>query len=97
MRLAAGVLIGAGLLLYGQVMFAEEVRSEVENTFFLWVQIGHATFFLQGADVQASLVLANIDPEYYEHSEKVALTLMILGACLLFSASFVRERSKKRT
>ena len=43
----AGVMVGAGLLLYGQVRFGLYIHDEVENTFFLWRKIGEVTYFLQ--------------------------------------------------
>ena len=39
-----GALLGAGLVLHGQVALARYMRQEVDNTFFLWRAIGHATF-----------------------------------------------------
>ena len=42
----AGVLVGAGLLLYGQVRFGLYIHDEVDNTFFLWRAIGDATYFI---------------------------------------------------
>lgn len=95
MRFVAGLLVGLGLMLYGQLQTAELMREQVQETFWLWRNIGHATFFLQGTDVQVALLLSTIADEHYQHSNRVALTLMIVGGCLLFAAAFVRQRPKR--
>jgi hypothetical protein len=46
--LVGGVLVGAGLVLHGQVALARYMRDEVDNTFFLWRALGEATIVSQG-------------------------------------------------
>jgi hypothetical protein len=80
----AGVLVGAGLLLYGQVRFGLYIHDEVDNTFFLWRAIGEATYFLQSPETQLSLALHEIDKSYLLESRRVSITLMIIGALIAF-------------
>ena len=61
--LIGGVLIGAGLVLHGQVALAHYMRAEVDNTFFLWRAIGEATIFLQGSDVRLAFAMREVPPE----------------------------------
>jgi hypothetical protein len=91
---AAGLILGMGLLLYGQVRLAERMRGEVDSTLFLLRAVGYATFFLQGAKVQVALTLSKLPPGTIEHSRRVAITLLVVGSLLLASVPFVRRRRR---
>ena len=55
-----GALLGAGLVLHGQVALARYMRQEVDNTFFLWRAIGHATFAFQGGETRMALAMCGV-------------------------------------
>jgi len=91
----AGILVGAGLLLYGQVRLAEYFRDEVFSTFFLWRAIGDATYFLQGTDVQVALTLSKLPAESIVHSKRLAITLIVLGGELMLLLPFLKPRRRR--
>jgi hypothetical protein len=81
-----GVLIGAGLVLHGQVALAHHMRDEVAHTFFLWRAVGEATIFLQGGDVRFAFALREVPPEVLRESDLAAWTLVAVGALLAIAA-----------
>ncbi|GEM_PF-2030234 len=97
MFVLSGILIGCGGLLYSQVRVAQVMRAEVDSTFFLFRQIGYATFFLQPNENQIALALAEVDGAYLEHSLRVGLTLCVFGGLILFSAPFVGRSRNRRS
>jgi len=92
----AGVLFGAGLLLYGQVRFGLYIHDEVDNTFFLWRAIGEATYFLQGPETQLALALHEVDKSYLLESRRIGITLMIVGALIAFTTPFIQPLGWRR-
>ncbi|MEZ5987564.1 MAG: hypothetical protein R3F30_00255 [Planctomycetota bacterium] len=93
---AAGMLLGAGLVLYGQVQLAIRLRSDVEGTFFLWRAIGEATFFLQDPVTQLALAMGDIHEDYIRESRRVAVGLLILGGLILGTIPFIRPMHDRR-
>lgn len=77
-----GVLLGAGVVLHGQVALARFMREEVDNTFFLWRWIGKATFSFQGGETRLALAMAEVPPEALATSDKAAWTLVLLGSAV---------------
>lgn len=92
--LLAGLILGAGLLLFGQVKLAERMRAEVESKFFLLRAIGYATFIFQGDDVQVALTIADLPEGAIEHSHRVAVTLLVVGALILFAVPWIRTKRR---
>lgn len=90
----AGVLLGAGGLLLGQVAVARSMEAEVDATFFLFRAIGYATFAFQGSDVQVALAVKELPPGALEHSERVAWMLIAFGGLVWVAAPFVRRRQR---
>ena len=86
----AGVMVGAGLLLYGQVRFGLYIHDEVENTFFLWRAIGEVTYFLQAPETQLALALHEVDKSLLMESRRAGITLMIIGALIAFVTPWIQ-------
>jgi hypothetical protein len=93
--LLGGVLIGAGLVLHGQIAFAKYARQEVANTFILWRGIGRLTFAFQGPANRIALVLDEVPEDVVRESDRAAWVLVVLGAALALSAPLVT--SSRRT
>jgi hypothetical protein len=95
--LGGGVLIGAGLVLHGQVAIAHYMREEVEKTFFLWRAIGQATVFLQGNDVRMAFALREVPRAALQECEVAAWTLIGVGAVLALTAPLLHRRQPARS
>jgi len=87
----AGVLIGGGLVLHGQVALARYLRQQVTDTFFLWKAIGNATFFLQSNDHRLALSLAEVPADVIDESDRAGWTLVIVGSLLAVCAPLLRR------
>jgi uncharacterized membrane protein len=100
--LLGGVLLGAGLVLHGQVALARQLRDEVDQTFVLWRAVGESTVFLQGDDVRMALAMAEVPPHVLRRSDVVAWTLVGVGllvaavAPLLIARRLARGRDRRR-
>ncbi|MCA8969004.1 MAG: hypothetical protein KDC95_04450 [Planctomycetes bacterium] len=92
----AGLLLGAGGLLLGQVHVARIMEERVDSTFFLFRAIGYATFAFQGSDVQVALAIKDLPAGSLEHSERVAWFAIAVGSLFLLAAPFLKRR-KRRT
>lgn len=84
--LLGGVLLGAGLFLHGQVAVARDVRRQVDHTFFLWREVGKATFFLQGSDNRIALTLAEVPDDVLAMSDRTGWTLVWFGLGVALAA-----------
>ncbi|MGE3173651.1 MAG: hypothetical protein AB7O97_13590 [Planctomycetota bacterium] len=82
LTLVGGILIGAGLVLHGQVALAHYMREEVANTFFLWRAVGEATIFLQGGDIRMAFAMREVPIEVLRETDLAAWTLVAVGALL---------------
>lgn len=87
-----GVLLGAGLVLHGQVALVRAMTNEVHNTFFLWRAIGHATIFLQGSDVKMAMAMAEVSPSVLRESDFAAWTLVAVGSLLALAGPLLPRR-----
>lgn len=94
--LLGGICLGAGLFLHGQIALARAYRSGYDETFFLWRQIGHATFFLQGADHRIALTLSEVPAEVIDESDRAAWALLVIGGLFALSAPWVRTPLRAR-
>jgi hypothetical protein len=92
----AGVFFGTGLLLFGQVKTANYMRNEVSSTFFVFRQIGYATFFLQPNENQVALALSEMPESYLVHSKRVAFSLMVFSGLILAFVPFCRDKRKRK-
>lgn len=92
--LVSGLFLGAGALLYGQVRLARDMRHEVEETFFLLRIVAYVTFIFQGDEVQVALTLADLPEGAIEHSERVAVTLLVVGGLVLAAVPWIRQRRR---
>lgn len=90
--LFGGVMVGAGLVLHGQVALVRAMTNEVDNTFFLWRAIGHATIFLQGSDVKMAMAMTEVPPEVLRESDFAAWTLVVVGLLLAFAGPMLPRR-----
>ncbi|MCK5943805.1 MAG: hypothetical protein KAI24_17610 [Planctomycetes bacterium] len=94
-----GVLIGAGLVLHGQVALARYMRDEVDNTFFLWRALGEATFVFQGGETRMALAMSQVPEGALRESDRAAWVLLIIGGLVALAGPLVRRRrgaSKRR-
>ena len=96
LTLLGGVLIGAGLVLHGQLTVACHMREEVDNTFFLWRAVGRMTFMFQGDVTQSALILGDLPERVLVESERAAWSLLFLGAILLLAGALVRVPAARR-
>ncbi|HLU39188.1 MAG TPA: hypothetical protein VK081_07370 [Planctomycetota bacterium] len=87
---AGGCMIGAGLVLIGQLVFADHMRARVRDTFFLWRGIGQVSFIFQDDETKLALWLNEIDPAVLAHSRHVAWVLITLGTMLALVAPWMR-------
>src|SRR5215467_1049326 len=92
--LLGGALLGIGLVLHGQLMIAWQMIGRVDDTFFLWRQVGRATFFLQGSDVRVALALKEIPPAALEECNRAATMMVIVGTLLAITAPLLRVSPK---
>lgn len=96
LTLFGGVLIGAGLVLHGQVALAHLMREEVANTFFLWRAVGEATIFLQGGDVRFAFALREVPAEVLRESDVAAWTLVAVGGLVALAALLLPMPERRR-
>lgn len=77
-----GVILGAGLVLHGQVALARYMRNEVDHTFFLWREIGKATFAFQSGDTRMALAMAEVPEAALKESDRAAWVLVVVGSLI---------------
>ncbi len=92
--LLGGMLLGAGLVLHGQIAFAHYVRDEVERTFFLWRAIAEITFVFQSQDVQLALGAGVLPPAILRECDRAAWALVVIGLAVAASAPLLRRRRR---
>jgi hypothetical protein len=95
LTLLGGILIGAGLVLHGQLTVACHMREQVEDTFFLWRAVGRMTFLFQGDAVQSALVLGDLPELVLVKSERAAWSLLFLGVILLLASALLRPAARR--
>jgi hypothetical protein len=81
-----GVIVGAGLVLHGQVAMARFMRNEVESTFFLWRAIGDATFAFQGEETRMALAMAEVPEAALNESSRAGWVLVVVGSVIALTA-----------
>jgi len=86
-----GALLGAGLVLHGQVALARYMRQEVDNTFFLWRAIGHATFAFQGGETRMALAMSEVPEEALRQSDRSAWVFVIVGGAVGLTGPLLRR------
>ncbi len=86
-----GAILGAGLVLHGQVAMARYMRHEVEGTFFLWRAIGEATFTLQGGDTRMALAMAEVPEAALKESDRAGWVLVVVGSLLALTGPLLRR------
>lgn len=91
-----GLLIGAGLVLHGQVAMAEYARDEVQGVFFLWRAIAQLTFIFWDDMTQTGLFLNDLPAEVLVQSDRLAWTLSLFGVLLEITATQLRRYRKRR-
>ncbi len=89
--LLGGVLLGAGLVLHGQVAIARVMRKEVQNTFVLWRAVGEATFAFQSDDVRIALWMNEIPDSAIQESDRAAWVLVIVGGLIGITGPLLRR------
>lgn len=95
--LLGGVLLGAGLVVHGQVAVAEHMRAQVRETFFLWRGVGRISFVFQDDQTKMALWLHELDPKVLDHSRRAASVLLTLGLLLALAAPWMTcERPARR-
>jgi hypothetical protein len=89
-----GVLIGCGLVLHGQVALARYMRNEVQNTFFLWRALGHATFVFQGGETRMAMAMAEVPAKALDESSRAAWVLVAAGGLVALAGPLIRGAAK---
>jgi uncharacterized membrane protein HdeD (DUF308 family) len=90
-----GALLGAGLVLLGQLVFAEHMRAQAQNTFFLWRGIGQLSFIFQDDQTKLALWLNEIDGKILDHSRHAACVLLVLGGLVVLLAPWMHCGKRK--
>lgn len=85
-----GALLGAGLVLHGQVALARYMRQEVDNTFFLWRALGDATFVFQGGETRMALAMAEVPDAALKESDRAAWVLVVVGGLVALTGPLLR-------
>ncbi|HEX5054328.1 MAG TPA: hypothetical protein VFZ65_21295 [Planctomycetota bacterium] len=95
-----GSILGAGLVLHGQVAMARYMREEVDHTFFLWRAIGRATFVFQGGDTRMALAMAEVPEQALAESSRAGWVLVIVGGLIAATGPLLgcgrRDRPRRR-
>lgn len=86
-----GTILGAGLVLHGQVAMARYMRNEVEGTFFLWRAIGEATFAFQDGQTRMALAMAEVPEQALKESDRAGWVLVVVGSLIALTAPFLRR------
>ena len=86
-----GVLLGAGLVLHGQVALARYMRDEVDMTFFLWRALGEATFAFQGDETRMALAMSEVSEEALRQSDRAAWVLVLVGVLIAMTGPMLRR------
>ncbi len=97
LHLLGGVLIGMGLLLWGQAEFLSYVRHEVEGTFFLFRWIGKVSFVFMSSPTKVALALSDIPPEAVRESVGWAKFFLAAGGALVLLSLFASPSRGRRT
>ncbi len=95
MLLIGGVLLGGGLVLHGQIKFAEVCREQVQGTFFLWRAIGQVTFVFQDDQTKLALWLNEVPTDVMRESDRAAWTLVIIGGVFAVVSCACCSRRKR--
>ena len=93
LTLLGGLLLGAGLVLHGQLVVTGYLRDEVANTFFLWRAIGQATFIFQDDVTKSALAVNEIPQSVLDESDRMAWILSLVGLMIALSAPLIRPWS----
>ena len=94
--LLGGVLLGAGLCLHGQLAVAMELRDNAQNTFILWRAVGQITFIFQDEVTQAALWMHEVPDSVVRESDRVAWTMVVIGALIASAAPLLHGKRRKR-
>lgn len=89
--LLGGLLVGAGLVLHGQVALARHMRQEVGDTFFLWRALGDATFAFQGGETRMALAMAEVPEAALVASDRAAWVLLVVGGLVALTGPLLRR------
>lgn len=96
LALLGGLLLGAGLVLHGQVAIYRAMRDEAAGTFFLWRAIGNATFVFQSGERRMALALYEVPEEAIKESDRSAWVLVIVGSLVALTGPLLREGGTPR-
>jgi hypothetical protein len=91
-----GVVLGAGLVLHGQVALARHMRNEVDGTFFLWRALGQATFAFQGGETRMALAMAEVPEAALKESDRAGWVLVIVGGLIAVTGPLLRGGARAR-
>jgi hypothetical protein len=94
-NLLGGILIGVGLFLWGQALFVEYVKAEVDNTFFLLRWVGKISFIFMRVDNKLFLSISEIPDEAIVESVRWAKGLLISGGCIALFSLFLQPPPEK--
>jgi len=86
-----GLLVGAGIVLHGQVALARHMQQEVDNTGFVWRALGEATFAFQSGDIRMALAMREVPEEALQHSTNAAWVLVIVGGLIALTGPLLRH------
>lgn len=90
-----GALLGAGLVLLGQLAVAEHLRAKAQAKFFLWRGIGQVSFIFQDDQTKLALWLNEIDARVLDHSRQGAWVMIVLGSLVVLLAPWMHCGHRK--
>ncbi len=96
LMLLGGALFGAGLVLQAQVALAHHARAEVDNTFFLWRELGRATFAFQSRDSKLALAMAELPEAVLVQFDLWSKVLGGLGLLLAMVVPWIRTAKARK-
>lgn len=94
--LFGGVVLGAGLVLHGQVALTRHMRNEVGRTFFVWRALGQATFAFQGGETRMALAMSEVPEAALQESDRAAWVLVIVGGLVAVTGPLLRGGGRAR-
>jgi hypothetical protein len=89
--LLGGLLLGAGLVLHGQVALARHMKNQVESTGWVWRALGEATFAFQSGDVRMAMAMQEVPDAALKQSDRAAWVVVIVGSLIALTGPLLRR------
>ena len=89
--LLGGLLLGAGLVLHGQVALARHMKHQVESTGWVWRALGEATFAFQSDDRRMAMAMQEVPEAALKESDRAAWVVVIVGSLVALTGPLLRR------